>query len=245
VEQYAYYDGAGPHNEGTRDAVLQVAWCNNGCLHDEESYRDHPEISWRSSPAVGTTWSSGGSERGTGVLVLNLGRTKRIGIFSVFQMRSDGRTTGIRLSYHPVTGDPEIDKVCPIWNSEKEDDWVKLGDWVELGSGEDVYSEEDSSEERQSMVKTTDIWQVPGFYTRFLKIECRNDGRHGSPSYIELRQIKAFENGICDLKTICFHYIQRNSTKISKTDPDKVPYDIRQVLPEEIFLDRWDRCLLC
>ncbi|KAH3762652.1 hypothetical protein Pelo_5501 [Pelomyxa schiedti] len=175
VVQYAFTGGAG--NYKSNCGGPSEAWCANGCLIDTQP--TSRTTSTRAANSVGTTWTNN-TASGIGILVVDIGRSAAVRTVVFFQMCSDGKTTRIKLSYHSKKGGaqaPQHD--APGWT-----DWgIGWADVADLNNSRDGGLTVDAS----------NTWQV-NFETQFLKIEVRNSGAYGNPSYIELRQLKAFSS---------------------------------------------------
>ncbi|KAH3746256.1 hypothetical protein Pelo_12339 [Pelomyxa schiedti] len=171
VAQYAFAGGAGTYKSNCGGPT--EAWCANGCLIDTEPTSRTRSV--RGANSVGSTWTNNTSG-GTGILVVDMGRAAHIRTLVFFQMCSDGKTTRMRLSYHPAARGA----AAPAHDAGGWTDWGH--GWVEVA---DLVNCHDNS------VDASNTWQV-SFTTQFLKIEVQNSGAYGSASYIELRQLKAF-----------------------------------------------------
>jgi len=178
-------NGSTVMNEGTLEGETTASWNNNGLLIDLAPTNDNPELSYRPQLQTGTAWGQPGGGNGTGVIVIDLtgenNRAYRISKFTFFQMTSDGAVTAIKLSYH--TSLVQVP-------SHSTDGWIELTNWIDIGAAVVVPNPDGLTE--GNTVEATETWTGNRFPARFIKIEARNDGRNGSPNYIEIRQIKAF-----------------------------------------------------
>jgi len=181
--EYNYTNGASSYNNGTLEGPADNSWQNNGCLVDQGDFPDKLMKSYRSNQNSGSTWSNGGADS-SGVLVIDITceiRPRRISRILIFQMISDGATSHLRFSYHiDLTSNP----------SYSADTWIAMhDDWITIGPAITI---ENPPGLAGHTVQCTHVFDLPqAIRTRFLKVEVKNDGRNGSPSYIELRQIKA------------------------------------------------------
>jgi len=98
-------------------------------------------------------------------------------------MKSDGITTEIHLSYHPSRDNAPL---------HTDNDWISLTDnnWIKLGPPEECSKPKDKTE--GSTIKCSYEMDFNPIITRYLRVEVKNDGSLGTPSYIEIRQIKAY-----------------------------------------------------
>jgi len=181
ITQYTYYDGASAYNEGSIEANPGDSWSCNGSFI-EQTPRSHYELSHRSNTNTGSTWRT----PGTGVVVIDLtrkrGQLRRLRRFLLYQMISDGYTTHVKLYYHKDLENP------PVYTSNG---WIPITvDWLRLGRTSEVGNPPGS--DGGNSVRPVIDHVIDPVRTRFLKIECQNDGALGNPSYIEFRQIKAF-----------------------------------------------------
>lgn len=128
---------------------------------------------------VGSTWKTGGSGDAIGILIVDLCAK---GDFELAQIRkiiayqmsdSDGHTSHIRISVST--------NVASI--SADSEYWREIIPWCIVDAPQ---------MDSETQVKATKIWEFTPISIRLLKIEVKNDGRYGKPTYIELRQLKAF-----------------------------------------------------
>lgn len=172
--QAAAYGGSNVYNNnnGTCGNVWQLA----GTLCDEAPTTNSPTISSKANIHSGATYGSSGGA-GTGVLVVDLGAVQTFDQVNVFQMFSDGKTTNFRISTHAESG-----ATAPDW---QDAGWSPLNGFDPIGPGVNLGG---------SPNQVTDPTAIPLPVTasRYVKVEVRNDGTHGSPSFIELRAFKLF-----------------------------------------------------
>ena len=90
---------------------------------------------------------------------------------------SDGKITHLQLYTHP-----RIEGAVP---HSGDGQWAQARDWVEIAAGVQTSAAD---------VPVTARIEIEPTKTRWLKLHCRNDGRHGYAGYIELRQLMAFEH---------------------------------------------------
>lgn len=159
-----------------------ISWYPQGTLCDEPPTTDDPELSTKTYPDSGATWYILSGKETTGILVIDAcydGSCSLIDFNEVriFQMFSDGKTTRIRLSIHPETGDTP-----PAWN---DSGWQKLEDFKFVGAGSNVSGD-------GLTVSTPTVLSVKPSLTRYILIEAQNDGTLGDPDYVELRAVKLF-----------------------------------------------------
>ncbi len=107
------------------------AWIPPAALFDEAPYNDYEDISYRTNPSCGSTWSGPNNGNGVGVLLIDVSRKAgtvvQITRFSVFQMTSDGATSSIRISRHTDTSDA----AGPMFNDQA---WVDVVAWSNIGT---------------------------------------------------------------------------------------------------------------
>lgn len=179
---YEYYNGSGPYNPGTLDADGNAGWANNGALVETEETKHSPDFCFRQNSSTGSTWSN--TPGSIGVLIVDLTQadaTVTLSKFSVFQMESDGATTGVRIFYHPSTTTP------PTGYSDQR--WIPACDEQEIGG---ITKAPNTKGWPGTVMRVAKKFRTDAFDTRFIKIEATNDGRHGQPCYIELMCIKGF-----------------------------------------------------
>eukprot|EP01130_Rhizamoeba_saxonica_P004758 TRINITY_DN1930_c0_g1_i3.p1 TRINITY_DN1930_c0_g1~~TRINITY_DN1930_c0_g1_i3.p1 ORF type:complete len:395 (+),score=78.54 TRINITY_DN1930_c0_g1_i3:105-1289(+) len=182
IVEYNFYNGATAYNQGTINGNPDSNWQNNGMIISS----DHPDrlISHRINTNIGSTWGNGLPNESIGVVVIDItGQEQAVAIsrFCAFQMNSDGRATHIRIS-----AALPIDNPLP-YNST---DWLVMLNWQTIGQFEEVPNPPEFGS--GNSITCTEVWRLPTFHTRYLKVELRNDGSHGSNGYIELRQLMAF-----------------------------------------------------
>jgi len=186
------FKNASAYSPSTEEGASGNSWNNNGTFIDELPCKDNELFSFRTNKNTGSTWVNSSPGESTGILIADLTQQNEsvvpISKFCVFQMHSDGSTTHLKISFHPSnTYAPETD----------DTDWVTVLDWAEIGplayaTADDLDENQRANFQLESIIKRTELFTVQTFETRFLKFEIKNDGRHGSGNYIELRQIKAF-----------------------------------------------------
>jgi hypothetical protein len=155
-----------------------ASWYPQGSLCDDPPTTDDPTTSTKVAALSGATWDAAGA---TGVLVVDAcvdGSCEDVTFdeADLFQMFSDGKTTGVRLAVHPSTA-----AGAPAWDDAG---WTLLGGFETVGAGTDVNSD---------AVTVTDpaaIGYGTPLTTRYVRIEAINDGTLGDAGYIELRAVK-------------------------------------------------------
>jgi len=190
IVQYTYSNGASAYNEGTPNGGEGDSWQNNGMFINQTPYKDSEDLSYRSNRNTGSTWCNNGyAGTSTGIIVADITSSTsskvEISKFCAWQMISDGCTTDMRISYHTKTDDtyPRYD----------DGSWIVIVDWEKIRAGQWVAPTElDQPVSSETVMRCTEQWYVPSFSTRYLKVEVKNDGNCGSPSYIETRQLRAF-----------------------------------------------------
>jgi len=186
VESYTWQEGASSYNDGTRNGDETASWYNNGMFIDSNIYVDHPEYSYRSNTNTGTNWCNGTAGTSYGTVVANLHATREISKFALFQMSSDGACTQVQISSHP-----SIEETAP---APLDENWVIIKPWSEIRAFQ--WAETGEIEEgipNNYVSRVTETWDVQPFQTKYVRIQVKNHGTHGFSSYIQLRQIKAFE----------------------------------------------------
>jgi len=189
IVQYTSIDGASSYNDGTFNGGEGDSWQNNGMFINQNPYKESEDFSYRSNRNTGSTWCNNGHlGRSTGVVVADVtnSQTKvEISKFCAWQMISDGCTTDMKISYHNSQDD-----VFPKFDDQN---WIAIVDWEKIRAGEWVPTGElDQTVNAESVMRCTEQWYTPTFSTRYLKVECKNDGSCNFPSYIEMRQLRAF-----------------------------------------------------
>jgi hypothetical protein len=165
------------------------SWYPQGSLCDEPPGQDDATLSTRSVDGAenGATWDNPADF--VGVLIVDAchdGGCTRVdfGTIAVFQQFSDGKTTQVRVSTHPSTGD-----TAPAWDDAG---WTPTSSgWIDVGAGT-VATFDTDSEEPVAVADPGTATFSPSVATRWVRIEAKNDGSLGDEGYIELRAIKAF-----------------------------------------------------
>jgi len=187
---YGCADGSSTYNANTFTGSEDSSYYNNGCLIDQGANRgidpDHfRSRSYRSNASTGVCWVGNSNANSKGILVFDIAgkeAPRRINVLQVYQMNSDGRVTHIKFSSHmssssifPAVGDAG-------WKKMHEEEWLEIPNAVAAEAHASYYSVID--------VSLTKV--IEPVFSRYIKIECSNDGRHGNSYYIQVRQIKAF-----------------------------------------------------
>ncbi len=158
-----------------------ASWHPQGSLCDEAPTVGSPTQSTKQQRNGGATWRAKDGNQGevTGILVIDAGAAIDINEARVFQMFSDGKTTGIRLSVHTEFGATPPARTDAGWQT-------LTGGFVAVGAGSDPRGD-------GSLVEDPTVIPIsPARSTRYLRVEVKNDGTHGNPGYIELRCVKLF-----------------------------------------------------
>jgi len=149
-------------------------WQAPQALYDRETYQDNPDFWYHTSAHEGSTWYNNGS--GYGILLVDLNQIRTINTFRVFQMFSDGKTTGIKIFRNTVyTGGTTPDSGSDGWEE------VTAG-LTTIGTGTD----------NGTYISDPADISVSDFQTRYIMLQVYNNGELGNSSYIELKGIKAF-----------------------------------------------------
>jgi hypothetical protein len=175
--QTAAYGGSWVYNSSVGNC--NSAWQLAGTLCDEAPTTDSATVSSKTNSNSGATWYSN-SGAGTGVLVVDLGGVKTFNQVSVFQMFSDGKTTNFRISSHAASG-----AGAPDW---QDAGWTPLNGFDVIDAGTNLGGYPNQVTNPTSLV-------LPNTSSRYVKLEARNDGTHGSPFWTELRAFKLFRSG--------------------------------------------------
>lgn len=151
-------------------------WNNSGALCNS-ALPDDKATSSKTNTHTGSTWSVG-TAGDTGVLIIDAGSAVSFSEARIFQMFSDGKTTHLRLAIHSTTS-----ATPPAWNDAG---WtiINTGDFVAIGAG--------GTTDAGLTVTDPTVIAVGSRTSRYVRVEARNDGTHGSHGYIELRAIKLF-----------------------------------------------------
>eukprot|EP01129_Flabellula_baltica_P015027 TRINITY_DN7400_c0_g1_i1.p1 TRINITY_DN7400_c0_g1~~TRINITY_DN7400_c0_g1_i1.p1 ORF type:complete len:409 (+),score=77.29 TRINITY_DN7400_c0_g1_i1:33-1229(+) len=187
ILHYSAEGGASIYGSSYINGNEDSSYYANGCLIDYGS-EDLPERrsrSYRTITDTGSFWYSNGEES-RGVLVIDLSKTnfpRRISTFQFYQSSSTGgKCTHIRFSRYPsFTSKPAI--ADTNWEKVHEEEWLELSDCVT------------GSHDGNNYVELSDEFNLEPFFTKYIKVECRNDGRYG-PTNIHLRQLKAFGRNV-------------------------------------------------
>jgi len=159
-------------------------WLPQACLLCDV-HPDDETVSVKKSKDSGSTWiitDDHPVDTQTGVLVVDLCNAgdfdfAQLTKFIFYQMgNSDGLATHVRISTASCASAPT--HLSPIWKEAIP--------WSVVDNGEEKETEEGF------VMKATNSWTVDPIIARYVKIEAKNDGRHGKAKYIEVRQIKAF-----------------------------------------------------
>ncbi|MCB9658098.1 MAG: hypothetical protein R3B40_10605 [Polyangiales bacterium] len=170
------------------NAACEASWEPSGTLCDDDgsspTTRDSATQSFRTNQNTGATWSARDGQSGlvTGQLIIDACArgcsTVSFTEASVFQMFSDGKLTHIRFFVHP-----ELGGSAPAWDDAG---WEALGPERMVGPG----AHDDTDGSLVTSPTRIDFGDV--VETRYVRIEARNDGTHGSQSYTEVRSVKLF-----------------------------------------------------
>ena len=171
VKEVSGYGGATVWSSGDLSANCSASWMPQGTLCDEAPNTHSKVTSTKSNQHSGATWNVGG---GTGTMVIDLGAIRTFDELRVFQMFSDGKTTGVRFAIHSSTSGSH-----PTWS---DGGWQTITGFQAVSAGA----------QQGNDVTSPTVIAVGSRTTRYLRVEAQNSGAHGSPSYIELRSIKMF-----------------------------------------------------
>ncbi|MCX6546641.1 MAG: hypothetical protein NTW40_01125 [Acidobacteria bacterium] len=153
------------------------AWTGNWqapqAIYEHGSNLDDPTTWYQTSANEGSTWSNPTLGTSAGELVVDMQTTRTLARFVVFQMFSDGKTTHAYFYSHPSTS-----ATAP---ANTDAGWVLVGGGT-IGAGATS----------GSVVTSPTTFTVTPFTSRYIKLRAQNDGTQLSPSYIELKGVKAF-----------------------------------------------------
>jgi hypothetical protein len=153
---------------------------------DSPVTKNNAYLSYRVNSSIGSTWTNSAQNNAVGVLVIDLtcikGETHTLRRFTVFQMVSDGTTSGIQISAHTSKD------VAPVFS---DPGWIVVLSWKDVGPAV-LDGNPPGADANGNTVKCSLEATIQAVTTRYLKLELRNDGRTGHPGYIELRQIKGY-----------------------------------------------------
>jgi len=142
---------------------------------DEPVGRDSHTHLWKAASSSGITFNNGGGR--TGYVVIDLGEVRAATTLRLFQMFSDGKTTGAALSASSATGDE--------WPVFGDGSWTSLTPMLTVGAGA-------QSGLSNEYVTCPSVYDFGGTAARYLKLELANNGSYGSGGYIELSSAKLF-----------------------------------------------------
>jgi photosystem II stability/assembly factor-like uncharacterized protein len=147
-------------------------WQPPQAIYDRGTYLDNPDHWSQDSPDEGSTWGNSESTDGYGILVVDMQQIRNINHFRVFQMFSDGKTTGIEIFMNTSnTG-----STAPL---SSDAGWVSVTSGViAVGPGEN----------NGDHISSPTAIPVTGFSSRYIKVHAYANGE----GYIELKGIKAF-----------------------------------------------------
>jgi hypothetical protein len=168
------HNGATIYNAGTLNGHVGANWTNNGCLFDEAPTNLITSV--RVNPSGGTTWVNASPGLTIGELVIDLGKTCSISRFDIYAMRSDGQVTDARIFAHS--------DLTP--NIVPNDSWEEIVPWTPIAMGVDTHGD------ATQLTSPTTVSLDEPVITRYLMLQAKNDGRNGNPSYIEVRQLRAW-----------------------------------------------------
>jgi hypothetical protein len=162
-------------------------WYPQGTLCDEADTTDSPTTSTKQDYESGATWYGDNyddlvEDPITGFLVIDACSDDSCAAVDfnearVFQMSSDGKTTGLRLSIHAERGG-----TAPAWDDAG---WETVTDFEAIGPGTNIDG---------FIVEGPTVISTGPRVTRYVRIEARNDGSNADDDgdYIELRAVKLF-----------------------------------------------------
>ncbi len=152
------------------------SWQAPQAIYEHGGNLDDPTTWYQTGTGEGSTWSTGSSASAipAGELVVDMQQVRTLARFVVFQMFSDGKTTHAYFYSHPSTS------ATPPTNTDAG--WVLRGGGA-VGAG--------ATNASTTVTSPTTFTMTP-FTSRYIKIRAQNDGTLLSPSYIELKGVKAF-----------------------------------------------------
>jgi hypothetical protein len=157
-------------------AVLETwtgSWQAPQAIYEHGGNLDDATTWYQTSASEGSTWSNPTPGTSAGELVVDMQTTRTLARFVVFQMFSDGKTTHAYFYSHASTG------ATPPANTDAG--WVLRGGGA-IGVGATS----------GSVVTSPTTFTMTPFTSRYIKLRAQNDGTQASPSYIELKGVKAF-----------------------------------------------------
>ncbi len=147
-------------------------WKAPQAIYDWGEYQDDPDKWINDNPDAGSTWEQSAPNTGWGILVVDMQELRTINRFSVFQMFSDAKTTGI-----------EIFK-----NTDYQGSTAPLASgsgWVSVTSGVVAVG---AGTTNGSYISNPTAISVADFSSRYIMLHAYNNG----DGYIELKGVKAF-----------------------------------------------------
>lgn len=169
-------NGAEPYNDDLNQWT--GGWQAPQAIYDRGTYQDNPEHWSQDRRSEGSTWSNSDEYDGYGILVVDMQQLRTINHFRVFQMFSDGETTGIEIFMNSTyTG-----STAPL---SSDGGWASVTSGIiPIGPGQD----------NGDYISLPTAIPVTEFSSRYIKIHAYNDGSgaYGDGSYIEFKGIKAF-----------------------------------------------------
>eukprot|EP00698_Gefionella_okellyi_P024372 TRINITY_DN8573_c0_g1_i1.p1 TRINITY_DN8573_c0_g1~~TRINITY_DN8573_c0_g1_i1.p1 ORF type:complete len:468 (-),score=51.35 TRINITY_DN8573_c0_g1_i1:56-1327(-) len=168
-------EGCRPYNENLEE--FGGSWLPSHGIWDQPPFTDDEDVFSSPKRVNGSTWVKGTNPANCGLLVVDMLKPRRIGMFSAFQMYSDGKCTHMEIFAHPRLSEP-----CP---QPTDPEWYSVG-------AEQVMNHPLEDDLPEQAVSPAHKWTVTPFTSRYLRINARNDGRYGDGYYIEFKGLKAF-----------------------------------------------------
>lgn len=142
-----------------------------------------PDSSVKSTSSQGSTWNTGdGTVR---YMVVDLGAVRTFNELRVFQMFSDGKVTHVAMYVYPDTT-PGLN---PIFSDAS---WSSVLTESEVNPGVDNIP----------VVTGPSVFTLPETTARYVKFEFRNDGRYGNGGFVEVRELKLFNNPFTGINNV-------------------------------------------
>eukprot|EP01130_Rhizamoeba_saxonica_P005239 TRINITY_DN2100_c0_g1_i1.p1 TRINITY_DN2100_c0_g1~~TRINITY_DN2100_c0_g1_i1.p1 ORF type:complete len:451 (+),score=91.35 TRINITY_DN2100_c0_g1_i1:49-1353(+) len=183
VKEFTFTGGVSAYNANTLSGGITSSWQNNGCFIDEGFDDEDHSVSSRTNRNQGSTFRNAQQEDSTGIIIADItGNVEKakIALLMVFNMLdSDGMTSHVRFLMHESSSND--------FPNAQDPGWEELIPWQEIAISNAV------TETPYHAAQVAETYELDEpIYTRYLRIEVKNDGRYGQESYIELRQVKAF-----------------------------------------------------
>jgi len=180
--KYGYMNGATGYNEPRWESPeIAANWLPHACMLCDAK-PDDESMSLKKNKDYGSTWTLSGNAQGIGYLIMDMCADAEFDFVQLqkiifYQMgNSDGMTSHIQISTSLSSAPPPVQSGL----------WSVMVPWTIVDNMQEVPTNDGL------VVNATNKWEMKPFIAKYLKVEVKNDGRYGKPSYIELRQLKAF-----------------------------------------------------